>query len=175
MSRQWLVVTKWLSITTYSLPDLKLQDLIVINGEIPTADSAGVVYLPGWKGNITMLEISDSGNISKLGELTVEGQLGQGRVRVAAGPRLGELCVGRVIPPNIYIVNISTDTIIHTLEFPIVFNYVGCLATTETGQILVASSFNNLKLAWYRSVTEPAKLLDGPDVMGEIVMVGNIN
>lgn len=141
-----------------------------MDGWRPRADSDGVVYIPGSR-YISMLEISDSGHATVIGNLTGQGEL-QGHTVVAVGPRPGELCVGH--SSHVYIVNITTDSILRRLARPPGLRKVDSLAVLPTGQILVSD--RDGQIAWYRSVSESAILLaDTPDSGRRVLMVGNVN
>ncbi len=156
---QWLVAIdckdKKYRLSVYSLPGIELVNQALFSDlrGTPRANNAGVVYVPGW-GKITMFLISDTGNITVLGNLTAGKQL-QGYLSVAVGPQPGQLCVGQWIPPRLYIINIATDSIIHTLEIPAGVEVVGPVAAVANGQILMKDSHAN-KLYLYRSVSQPA-------------------
>ncbi len=156
---QWLVVSSATgqnhTLRVYSLPDVELMDQVWLSsfGHYPRANTAGVVYLPG-DGKITMFFISDTGNIAVLGDLTAGGQL-QGIPEVAVGPQPGQLCVGQHDPPCLYIINIATDSIIHTLGIPDGVERVWSVAAVANGQILMQAEGGN-ELYLYRSVSQPA-------------------
>ncbi len=177
VSRQWLVVAEKNTTSIYSLPDLQVRGQVTWSCRWPRADSNGVVYGIGVGRGfsaISMLEISDSGNVTELGRLTVERQLTIPWCYVAAGPQPGQLCVGLVSPSRVYIINITTDSIIHRPAVPPEIQKMDHIATLPTGEILVSDEGGNL--AWYRSVSEPAVLLTDTPVTGQrAVMLGNIN
>ena len=174
VSSQWLVVAVSGTISIFSLPDLQLRDRLQYSGAWPRADRNGVVYCIRHR-HISMLEVSDSGNVTELGRLTVRGQVTDSWLYVVApGPQPGQLCVGLRYPSLVYIVNITTDSIIHRLVVPPGITYLGHIAALPNGEILVAYGDGNL--AWYRSVSEPAVLLTDTPVTGQWpVMLGNIN
>ena len=174
VTRQWLVVSDYVynNIIVYSLPDLQLRDQIRVSGRRPRADSDGMVYIAGVE-YISMLEISNTGNVSVQGRLTAGGRVKS--TSVAVGPQPGQLCAGNNYPLAVYIIDIKNDSIEQTLGLPSgIEGYVVSVATLGSGQILVADLRGNL--AWYRSVWEPAVLLTDTPVTGrEVAMLGNIN
>ncbi len=174
VTRQWLVVSDYVynNIIVYSLPDLQLRDQIRVSGRRPRADSDGMVYIAGVE-YISMLEISNTGNVSVQGRLTAGGRL-RYTFSVAVGPQSGQLCAGNDDPPAVYIIDINNDSIEQTLELPSVIDGVQSVAALGSGQILVANWRGNL--AWYRSVSESAVLLTETPVTGwSVAMLGNIN
>ena len=176
VSSQWLVAAGSATTSIFGLPDLQLRDRLQWSCQRPRADSDGVVYCERF-GYISMLEISDSGNVTELGRLTVQGQLNVSLFAwyVAVVPQLGELCVGLFYPPRVYIINIKTDSIIHRLVPP-EMRHVHHIAALPTGEILVAGEGRNL--AWYSSVLKPAVLLTDTPVTGQwavMTLLGNIN
>ncbi len=179
VTRQWLVVKDHENITVYSLPDLQFQDQVGLRGWHPfRADSDGVIYVPG-RSFISMLEISNTGNVSVRGRLTAGGRLANLRSE-AVGPQPGQLvAIATDISDytnTVYIIDIKNDSIIQALALPPGINDVWGVAALGSGQILVAEwGYGNL--VWYRSVSEPAVLLTDTPVTGwrDLVMLGNIN
>ncbi len=173
VTRQWPVVSDYNdNVIVYSLPDLQLQDQVQVNGRHPRADSGGMVHLAG-DCFISMLEISNTGNVSVQGRLTAGGRLRYTRA-VAFGPQPGQLCAGHNRPPAVYIIDIKNDRIEQTLELPSGIDSVWFVATLGSGQILVADGGGNL--AWYRSVSKPAVLFTDTPVTGQrVAMLMNIN
>ena len=105
----------------------------------------------------------DQGYVTKLGKLTVQGQVNVSFCCATVGPQPGQLCIGLISPPHVYIVNITTDSIIHRPVVPPEKQKMDHIATLPTGEILVADEGG--KLAWYRSVSEPAVLLRIPQLL----------
>ncbi len=134
------------------------------------ADPDGVVFVSA-KAYISMLEISDSGKVIVLGNLTGQGEL-LVVMGIAIGPRPGHLCVAH--SSHVYIVNITSDTITHRLAKPPGLFVIWSVAALPTGEILVADSQGHL--ACYRSVSDPAVLLTDTPVRGRpVLMLGNVN
>ncbi len=167
------------STSVYSLPGLQLRhriqsrmsQLLIGDRSCPRADDAGVVYVP-YARYISMLEISDSGNVTELGRLTAQGRRTE-HLNVAAGPRPGQLCVVTG-SSKVSILNVTIDSIIHTLVAPSGIDRLRDVATLPTGEILAADQYGGL--VWYRSVTDPALLLtDTPAPVRQKVVLGNIN
>ncbi len=161
---QWLVMAGGddpnHTLSVYRLPGVELVDQVLLSYtsfytiSYPRANSAGVVYVPGF-AKITMFLISDTGNITVLGDLTAGGQL-WGILSVAVGPQPGQLCVGQWDPPRLFIINIATDSIIHTLEIPAGVERVWSVAAVANGQILMVPGGANSILYLYRSVYQPS-------------------
>ncbi len=201
MSKQWLVAVDWRSnITVYTLPDLQLRSWKQVSCHWhPRADTAGVIYLP-YKGFVSMIEISDNGNVTVLGTLNAGDSFKRPRhpyeihemclhymrmgynhkcwqdllISVAIGPQPGQLYMAGRHSSNFYLVNATSDTIIHTLTLPDEINDVIAIAALNSGQILVATNYG--KVALYPSVFEPAKLLtDVPHDWAWVSTTANAN
>ncbi len=163
------------NISVYSLPDLELQSRVELQNDYQArADSHGVVYVPGWN-KVSVLEIGDTGSVTIQGNLTAGGQL-YGHLFVAVGPQEGQLCVAQSYPPAVYIINITTDSIIHTLELPSDETHdmhLSSLATVTNGQIMVQEDRGYLLL--YGSVSESAVRLAYAPVhrQRDVVMSGH--
>ena len=160
VSQQWLVAVDWDSnITVYSLPELQLRSWKQVSCYWhPCADSFGVIYLP-YIGFVTMVEVSDNGNLTVLGKLNVGGRFKQKKrlISVAVGSQPGQLYMAGRFSSNFYLVNTTSDTIIHNLTLPNEITDVVAIAALNSGQILVATAYG--RLALYPSVFEPAELL----------------
>ncbi len=173
---QWLIVRDYYSseyrLTVFSLPGLELRDQVVMHSGWPRADSDGMVYVPV-VDRISMVKITDTGNITVVGNLTAGGRL-HGRLRVAVGPQPGQLCVGRSDPPRLHIINITTDSVIHTLAVPAGAESVQFVAAVASGQILIKDDHENQYM--YTSVSEPVEMLTDTPVTGRwVVMLGHNN
>ncbi len=180
VSKQWMLVTDFYYVGTirvYSLPDLQLRKRVQVDshaGNHLRTDSEGRVYIVYVSDApyISMLEISDDGDVTVLGNLTVQGKL-QGTIRVAVGPQPGQLCAGHFLHVHVYIVNITGDSILHTLVVPPEIEGIHEVAALSTGEVLVADAGGHL--AWYPSVSEPAIMLTDTLVTGWLIMLGNIH
>ena len=164
-----------INISVYSLPDLELRDRVELqNDYLARADSNGVVYVPFWNA-VSVLEISDTGSVTIQGNLTAGGRL-QRRLSVAVGPQEGQLCVAQHYPAAVYIIDINTDTIIHTLVLPSEVTHLRSVATTASGQVMVKESeWHDLLL--YRSVDQPAVRLSHTPIHwgANVIMLGHNN
>ena len=163
-----------INISVYSLPDLELRDRVELQNDYQArADSHGVVYVPAWN-KVSVLEISDTGSITIQGNLTAGGRL-QRHLFVAVGPQEGQLCVAQQHPAAVYIIDINTDTIIHTLVLPSEVTHLRSVATTASGQVMVKEAEWHLLL--YRSVDHPAvRLSHAPIHWGaNVIMLGHNN
>ncbi len=175
---QWLVVVggvhQYRTLSVYRLPGAELVNQVLLSDVAfrLRANSAGVVYVPG-SGKITMFLISDTGNITVLGNLTAGGRL-QGGLSVAVGPQPGQLCVTQNDPPRLYIINIATDSIIHTLEIPAGVERVMDVAAVANGQILMEVRGGNSILYLYRSVSQPAAAVQ-TITWRDVVILGHNN
>lgn len=176
VSKQWFVAVDWQSnITVYSLPDLQLRHWVQLSCHWhPRADSAGVIYLP-YFGFVTMIEISDNGNVTVLGRLSAGG-FRQSLISVAIGPQ-SQLYIAHRFSAHFYLVNTTSDTIIHTLTLPAEINDVTGIAALTSGQVLVINDGEYWgKIAVYPSAFEPAELLtDVPFARSWMSLTGNAN
>ncbi len=185
MTREWLVVAyKNTSMCVYSLPELRYKDQVDFGSDIwlPRADRAGLVYLPGPPGRlISVLTISDTGNLTLLRKLTLGGTTRE-IFSVATGPQLGELCVGISRPPRVVILNVADDNITHNLSLPDGTDVVTAVGVLHTGQILIQVHIGHgvgiyiYVLAFYSSYAAPPVLLnDLKPLSGNPGMIGHVN
>ncbi len=171
VSGSWLVVADWTSNTTslYSLPGLELHDQMTVPWcRLPRADGAGVVYVPAYY-HIAVLQITDSGSLTGIRNLSSVGGQSVGReVSVAVGPQPGQLCVGQFHPPRLWVVNASDGSLLHTLTLPDPCEILCSVAALVSGQLIISYDviWPTCGLAVYRSVTDSPTLLTNLTAVG---------
>ncbi len=166
VSGSWLVATDYDSNTTslYSLPGLELHDQLAVECcRHPRSDSDGVVYVPSYP-NIAVLQITDSGNLAEIRNLSSARGWSLGErfeLSVALGPQPGLLCVAQWRPPKLWVVDASDDSLLHNLTLPDPCEAVESVAALDSGQLMISYivSWPTYSLSVYRSVTDSPTLL----------------
>ena len=161
VSGRWLIVTDYSNASLYSLPEMQLHDQLHLDYcLLPRSDGDGVVYVPG-PGYIAVLQITDSGKLTEIRNIsTVEGQT-LFYPAIAVGPQPGQLCVGQWDPPRLWVNNISDGSLLHTLTLPDPCDQLNSIAALASGQLMISYRVNSTThgLAVYRSVTDSPTLL----------------
>ncbi len=148
----------------YSFPGLKLMYQLSLGySRSPRADRDGTIFVPSYR-NITLLEISGTGKMTVLRNLTAGGW-GLLYPSVATGLEADLLCVATRYPPALLIVNITEDRVVRAMELPEPCQRIFSVAALATGEVLIFylvdisnSSFTG-SFALYGSVSEPPTLL----------------
>ncbi len=167
VSGSWLVATDYMDnrVSLYSLPGLELHDQLTVPWcRLPRTDSDGVVYVPAYY-HIAVLQITDSGNLTEIQNLSsVGGQSLGAEQSVAVGPQPGQLCVGQAGPPRLWVVKASDGSLLNNLTLPDPCDWLFSVA----GQLMISYSapWPNFSLAVYRSVT------DSPTQLANLTTVG---
>ena len=177
VSGSWLVVTYWYrdTVSLYSLPGLELRHQLTVPWcRHPRADSDGVVYVPGYR-YIAVLQITDSGKLTEIRNLSsVGGQSLGWWPSVAVGPQPGQLCVGQFDPPRLWVVNVSDDSLLHTLTLPDRCLWLMSVAALDSGHLMISYRVSwdtdTSSLAVYRSVTDSPTLLTNLTTVGDGVL-----
>ncbi len=168
VSGRWLVVTDEVNTSLHSLPDLALHHQVRVEAcRLPRAATDSLVYVPAWR-YIAVLEITASGNITELRNITTVGGQDLWYPRVAVGPQPGQLCVAQFHQPRLWIVNTTNDRVIHTVRLPDPCLRLWSVAALDSGQLMIAYSvsYPNQTLAFYTSVA------DSPEVVHRSVADG---
>ena len=172
VSGPWLIVTDWYNVSLYSLPDLQLHHQVrVYSCILPRAESDGrVVYVPGWE-YIAVIEISDSGNMTVIRNITTMGGQNLFHLSVAVGPQPGQLCVAQRDPPRLWVVNASDGSVVQNITLPDRCREMRSVAVLDSGQLLFSYRINRYTygLAWYRSVTDSPTLLTNLTSTADVV------
>ncbi len=161
VSGRWLVVTDWVNTSLYSLPDLALRHKVRVEAcRLPRAASDSLVYVPG-KRYIALLEITASGNMTELRNITTVGGQKLLLPSVAVGPQPGQLCVAQYHQPRLWIVNTTNDRVIHTVRLPDPCQVLWSVAALDSGQLMISYSVShpNFSLAFYTSVADSPEVL----------------
>ncbi len=172
VSGPWLIVTDLANVSLYSLPDLQLHHQVRVYGcRLPRAESDGrVVYVPALT-YITVIEISDSGNMTVIRNITTVGGQSLLYPAVAVGPQPGQLCVARVGTPRLWVVNVSDGSVLQNVTLPDCRWGLWSVAALNSGQLLVSYQINRYtySLAWYNSVTDSPILVNNVTSMADFV------
>ncbi len=161
VSGSWLIVTDDKNTSLYSLPEMKLHHQLHLESALlPRSDSDGVVYVPGSR-HIAVLQITDSGKLTEIRNITTVGGQRLLYPAIAVGPQPGQLCVGRYDPPRLWVVNLSDGSLLHTLRLPDQCVQLSSIAALDSGQLMISYKVNSssYSLAVYRSVTNSSTLL----------------
>ncbi len=164
VSGSWLVVTYGWANTTrlFSLPDLTLHHQVTVERCLyPRADSDGLVYVSA-KKHIAVLEITDSGNMTAVRNITAVGGQILNSPRVAVGPQPGQLCVSSVGPFRLWLVNATNDRVVQTLTPPEQCRGLYSVASLDSGQLMISYGGGSpwkFSLAVYRSTSESPTVL----------------
>ncbi len=174
VSSSWLVVTDGGTVRLYSLPGVELHDQLTALGcHHPRADSDGVLYVP-YDYYITVWEITKLGKLREIRTLSsVGGQSLWWKPSVAVGPQKGQLCVGQLAPPSLWIIKASDGSLLHTLTLPDQCDRLYSVAALDSGQLMIyyRVKASNASLAVYRSVTDSPTLL--PNLTTVLAVVGD--
>ncbi len=168
VSGSWLVVADWFryTVSLYSLPGLEPRhQLTVPLCRQPRADSDWVVYVPGHR-YIAVLQITDSGKLTEIRNLSSVGGQSLWEPSVAVGPQPGQLCVGWRVPPRLWVVNASDGSLLHNLTPPDPCRYLYSVAALDSGHLMISYWMGTYSLAVYRSVTDSPTLLTNLTTVG---------
>ena len=174
VSGSWLVATDYMDdiVSLYSLPGLELHDQLTVPWcRLPRPDSDGVVYVPAYY-HIAVLQITDSGNLTEIRNLSSVGGQSLGREgSVAVGPQPGQLCVGQKYNPRLWVINASDGSLLHTLTLPDLCDRLSSVAALASGQLIISYrlTWPTHSLAVYRSVTDSPTLLPNLTAVGRWV------
>ena len=185
-SGQYLVVTFHLgyaptTIGLYRLPDLTLrQDLNYSTVWIPCCDSNRRVYVPA-RYMVTELEITETGDLSVLRNITWTLAEQERISAVGLGPQTGQLCIGvvnwQLNMPVVYIINLANGNITTMITVP---NHSGGFPTTisclSSGQILLTSlhkSYRYCMVSLYQTISQQPQILGTSTWQYEIMAVAN--
>ncbi len=186
MSREWLLIAHGnYTLCVYSLPELQYKDQVNFSFPVifPRADRAGLVYAP-LNDQISILRVNDTGKLTLTHNLTLGDTLNvtledSPPARIAAGPRLGELCVGLHSPPRVVILNVSDGSITRELSLPDGTSKVWSVGVLDTGQILVSMDIQvhgSLSLAMYSSFSRSPVIIYNRSPLGRAVgMIDHAN
>ncbi len=155
----------------------------------PRADSTGLIYVP-CSTYVAVLEISETGNLTLVWNVTAGGELWQNAgISLAVAPETDQLYVASYSRPKITItvvlVNTANNSIartLRTLRLPwfVSARPLTAVAALDTGQIFVSclywegSDFLTV-LYMYRSVSEPPELLAGIPLTSPGNCLGHLN
>ncbi len=181
VSGAWLVITEYRTNTTrlYSLPDLTLHHQVTVEWcKLPRADNDGRVYVPALS-YITVVEITDSGNMTAIRNITLEGQ-DLSYPSVAVGPQPGLLCVTQQYPARLWLVNATDGRVKQALPLPQQCVALYSVAAMDSGQLMISYTASwpwKFSLAVYRSMSESPTVLTSLSSVGDLVwgLVGSGN
>ncbi len=165
VSGSWLVVADWVNTSLYSLPDLALHHQVTVERCVrPRVDTTGLVYVPTWlyNGHIAVLQITASGRLEGIRNITAVGGYRLHYPVVAVGPQPGQLCVGQSYPVRLSVINTTEDRLVQEVTLPDQCGYLLSVAALDSGQLMISyfiSYPDNHSLAFYASVADSPTVL----------------